>query len=194
MKTRMSTRTSIRQKSSRPGLVHRDGRGLGRGGALVAILLLALPGGCTSLREYFVDAPPEQVWSALVAVAREPDYEHPDPGRRWTVTDNNVWVDESHGRIEIERKLDRVMRVPAAAPQRERREWQFQITFYADDHPNALFISRRAGLPIEARLEAERYFDAVHAMLGTKTRRRGVATLGRENARVIGTDVYWDEH
>lgn len=161
--------------------------------ALAALLLLALPGGCTSLREYFVDAPPDQVWAALVAVAREPSYEHPDPGRRWTVTKNNVWVDERHRRIEIERRLDRVMQTPAADPQRERQNWQFQVTFNLTDKPNALFISRRAGLPIEARLEAERYFDEVHALLGTTTRRRGPATLGREDAEVIGTDVYWDE-
>ncbi|MHC4108770.1 MAG: hypothetical protein ACYSTY_11855, partial [Planctomycetota bacterium] len=88
------------------------------GGALAALGCLC---GCTSVKQSFPGHAPEQVWAAMVAVARTPDYEGPDPGETWTVVTNEVWLDEPEARIEIFRRLSRPVPRPGAEPQSQQR-------------------------------------------------------------------------
>ena len=69
-----------------------------------------------------------------------------------------MWVDESAHRIEIYRRLRRVIDQPASKARRENREWRFQVIFEPIDPPLATFTSRGLGVPSQAQHEGERYF------------------------------------
>lgn len=124
---------------------------------LLAVLTLS---GCTTVHQEFAGLPSDQVWTALVAVAESPNYDE------WTVTDNDVWVDEAARRIEIYRRLRRVIHQPAYKARRENREWRFQVIFEPTDPPLATFTSRGLGVPSQAQEEGEHYFQDVMDLLG----------------------------
>ena len=124
---------------------------------MVVLLAVSMLLGCTTVHQEFAGLPSDQVWTALVAVAESPDYDD------WTVTENEVWVDEAAQRIEIYRRLRRVIHQPAYKARRENREWRFQVIF---EPPLATFTSRGMGVPSHAQDEADRYFEDVLDMLG----------------------------
>ncbi|MCI0365319.1 MAG: hypothetical protein L0219_15730 [Phycisphaerales bacterium] len=131
--------------------------------------LLALPGCGTTVRQTFDGRDPDQVWTAMIAVARTPDYSAPDDyTQRWTVRENQVWVDQANQRIEIFRRLERMLHRPRSQPLHEEREWKLQATLEERDPPTVRFTSRQLGVPAHAWDEAERYFDEVWKVLGGK--------------------------
>ena len=119
---------------------------------MVVLPAISMLFGCTTVHQEFVGLPSDQVWTALVAVAQSPNYDD------WTLTDNDVWVDEAAQRIEIYRRLRRVIDQPASKARRENREWRFQVIFEPTDPPLATFTSRGLGVPSQAQHEGERYF------------------------------------
>ncbi len=127
---------------------------------MVVLLAISMLLGCTTVHQEFVGLPSDQVWTALVAVAQSPNYDD------WTLTDNDVWVDEAAQRIEIYRRLRRVIQQPAYKARRENREWRFQVIFEPTDPPLATFTSRGLGVPSHAQHEGERYFLDVLDLLG----------------------------
>ncbi len=127
---------------------------------MVVLLAVSMLCGCTTVHQEFAGLPSDQVWTALVAVAQSPSYDD------WTVTDNDVWVDEAARRIEIYRRLRRVIQQPAYKARRENREWRFQVIFEPTDPPLAMFTSRGLGVPSHAQHEGERYFQDVLDLLG----------------------------
>ncbi len=127
---------------------------------MVILLAVSMLLGCTTVQQEFVGLPSDQVWTALVAVAESPDYDD------WTVTDNDVWVDEAAQRSEIYRRMRRVIQQPAYKARRENREWRFQVIFEPTDPPQATFTSRGLGVPSHAQHEGERYFLDVLDLLG----------------------------
>ena len=129
-----------------------------RAGAALA-LVVAL-GGCTTMRQTYPDATARQVWSAMVAVARSPSYDD------WDVLNNETWVDEEHGRIEIYRQLRRVIYQPVSRPRTERREWRFEVVLEKPEPPTVAFVSRGLGVPSHAQAEANRFFVDVWTILG----------------------------
>src|SRR6185503_1538792 len=96
--------------------------------AVAALVALSGLSGCVSKSETFSGQTADQVWTALTAVAKTPDYRDPDPTERWTVRENNVWIDDESHRIEILRRLERDLHNPASRPRHEEREWKLQIT------------------------------------------------------------------
>ena len=88
-----------------------------------------------------------------------------DPTKRWFVKENRIAVFEAESRIEIYRRLDRILEAESVRPLREKRHWQFQILFDAADPPMATFISRGIGVPMQAHAEAVRYFADVEDLL-----------------------------
>lgn len=136
--------------------------------ACLAAAASACIGGCASQSETFTGKNPEQVWTALVAVAKTPDYRDPDPAKRWTVRENNVWVDDAEHRIEIQRKLERDLHNPASNPRHEDREWKIQVTMKPSDPPKAEFMVRNISVPAHEWDEAARYFNQVWEVLGGK--------------------------
>ena len=125
----------------------------------VAILATIALSGCTTVNHNFGSQPADQVWTAMVAVAQSPVY------KDWKVSRNDVWVDEDAKRIEIYRRLRRVLAEPASKARRENREWRFQILLESTNPPKAVFTSRGMGVPSHAQDEGERYFADVLELL-----------------------------
>ncbi len=129
---------------------------------VAAMLPVVLPlAGCATVRQSFPGSTADQVWTALVVVAERPQYDD------WTVPTNEVWVDEPNRRIEVYRRLQRVLYRPGAGPHRERRTWRFEIRLEPTDPPEAVFESRGWGVPAQAQIEGGRYFsDVVNLLSG----------------------------
>ena len=131
----------------------------------ICALSLVFATGCTSLRETYPGRSADQVWTAMKAVANEPNYSSGDSHKRWTVRENNVWVDEDNRRIEIFRRTTREIYQPMTNPQTQNREWRFSVTLEPVDPPEVKFVSRGFAVPAWAYEEADRYFDDLDAVL-----------------------------
>ena len=143
---------------------------------LLAVFMLL---GCTTVHQEFAGLPSDQVWTALVAVAQSPNYDD------WTVTDNDVWVDEAAQRIEIYRRLRRVIQQPAYKARRENREWRFQVIF---EPPLATFTSRGLGVPSHAQHEGERYFlDVLDLLSGMPPQDEASSTASSDTSDTSDT-------
>ena len=129
------------------------------------IISFVLLGGCSAQYHTFDGHSADDVWQAMLTVARTPDYKTGPPTERWTVRENQVWVDPEVNRIEIFRRLERVLYQPASNPQHEDRQWKFQVVLEERDPPKVMFFSREMGVPAHAWDEAERYFDEVRDVL-----------------------------
>ena len=138
----------------------------------IRFLLLALTvflAGCSVTKTHSFDGhDADSVWTAMLVVAKSPAYNTGDPADRWNVRENRVWADEEQNRIEIFRRLDRILYQPASKPRYEDREWRFQVALEQRDPPTVSFSSREVGLPSHAWEEADRFFDEVWDMLGGK--------------------------
>jgi hypothetical protein len=137
---------------------------------ILAITLgLLIPGiaGCSRpVVETFPGHDRDAVWSALVAVAQEPDYQGLPVEDRWIVKENEVWADESTGRIEIERRLERLLYAPAGSTWRQDRTWRLRVSLDEEaQQPQATL--RHHGWVVPAHLweEADFYFNEVWAIL-----------------------------
>ncbi len=128
---------------------------------VAAMLCLLAAAGCTSATQRFPGADAAQVWTAMVKVAEDPEY--PD----WKIASNDVWLDEAARRIEVYRRLHRVLFTPQHDPRGEQRTWRFEMRLKESDPPEVKFISRGLALPAHARLEADHYFTEVAAALAS---------------------------
>jgi hypothetical protein len=130
-------------------------------------LLIGFPlAGCASVTRAYPGEDPGQVWTALVAVARTPDYDDPDPNSRWTVRENEVREFRDEGRIEIYRRLARHLHRPDTITRPERRTWRIRVVLDAGEPPTARFTIRGWTIPARVIEEGERYFDDVRRLLG----------------------------
>lgn len=136
---------------------------------MLATVTLVTLGGCgLKITENFAGRNPDQVWTALVAVAETPDYDNPEFGR-WTVMENDVWANGDKRRIEIYREIRRSFYGPGD-PQgrREDQTWEIQITLADDEEDglHAVFKVRNWSIPAYVWNEADRYFADVREILG----------------------------
>lgn len=127
---------------------------------ILALLAVAMAAGCTSVKQTFPAASAEQLWTAMVTVAQNQEYPN------WKVASNDVWIDEADRRIEVYRRLHRVLFTPQHDPRAERRTWRFEVRLTRTDPPEAKFTSRGLALPAHARQEANLYFTEVTVALG----------------------------
>ena len=134
--------------------------------SLLYAAVLAALSGCVSVRETFTGHDPDQVWTAMKAVANAPDYAKGEPADRWTVRENSVWVDEAGNRIEIFRRLERQLYEPGTSPQHQERQWKLRVQLEQREPPTAKFTSRQWGVPAHTWDEASRYFAEVREILG----------------------------
>ena len=133
------------------------------------LIALWLPlAGCVTKSHTFQGHDADSVWTAMLAVASTPNYKIGPPAERWTVRENRVWSDQEQGRIEIFRRLERILYQPASRPRYEDRQWKFQVVMEGRDPPTVSFSSREMGIPSRAWDEADRFFNEVWDVLGGK--------------------------
>ncbi|MBI1303472.1 MAG: hypothetical protein GC172_06755 [Phycisphaera sp.] len=130
---------------------------------LFAAVALVAATGCTSRTQTFEGYSDDQVWSAMVAVSRAPEYDD------WKIADNDVFVDEAGRRIEVYRRLRRLYVSPYSEPRKEDEEWRLQMMLERDDSldaPTVEFTTRQVTVPAHVWREADRFFAQVRALLG----------------------------
>ena len=130
------------------------------------VALLVTTTGCTTRSATFEGYADEQVWSAMVATARTPEYDD------WKIQDNQVMVDEAGKRLEIYRYLKRLYVTPFSDPQKEQEEWRLQVVLSRDeslDAPMVEFTARQVSVPAHVWREADRFFAQVRTLLGPPT-------------------------
>jgi len=131
--------------------------------ALLATVALVASTGCTSRTQTFEGYSDDQVWSAMVAASRAPEYED------WKVADNEVFIDESGRRIEVQRRLRRLFVSPYSNPRKEDEEWRLQMLLVHDsslEAPTIEFTARQVTVPAHVWREADRFFAQVRTLLG----------------------------
>src|SRR5438552_3623315 len=156
---------------------------------IVGIAFLA---GCTTVRQSIPQRTNDEIWAAMLEVANNPDYNDSDLTKRWTVRENKVWADADEGRIEIYRRLERVLARPLSHALHEDREWRFEVTFNRAENPEdreVKFTSRGAGVPAHAKYEADRFFAQVWNDLGGKS-----AKMIAEEAAATQPSPVTDQH
>lgn len=130
---------------------------------IIAAGLLTMPlTGCMSRQMTYPHHTPNQVWTAMQAVANSPQYAD------WHVTTNEVWVDQQNSRIEVYREVRRTLYRPKAKPQNQRRTWRLQCVLLQQDPPTVRVVSRGMNLPGNAMDEADRYLIDVRRILQTE--------------------------
>ena len=138
-------------------------RSAGIASAVFSATMLLTSLGCTTRSQVFDGYGDDQLWTAMVATARSPEYDD------WKVSDNQVFVDDASRRIEIYRVLKRTYVTPWSDPRREDLEWRFQVVLSrdsADDAPLVDFTARQIAVPAHVWSEADRYFAQMRSYLG----------------------------
>ena len=120
---------------------------------LAACLLLCLLGCNQGTYSTFEGYSPDQVWTAMTAVAEAPDYDD------WTMSTNDVWIDPDANRIEIFRRLKRHLHRPGSKPIFQSREFRMRVTLDAQDPPVVWFKNRGLQVPAHVWEERDRYMD-----------------------------------
>ena len=130
-----------------------------RGRAFFLLGILAALAGCTTQSSVFKDRSPEQVWTALIAVAEDPQYD------KWVVVDNNVWIDLVYDRLEVQRTLKRDLHRTGSSPQRETQELEFQIVLERTQPPAVTVTVRNAIIRGKALMAIDHFFNEVRDLL-----------------------------
>ena len=132
---------------------------------LLFAAMFAVVTGCTVYERKYPGRTADQVWSAMVAVANEPNYESEKWGK-WHVTKNEVWVDEENARIEMFRELRRVVyKAGMVKPDDQDRTYRITVNLRDSEIPRVRFETRAWEIPADAFAESQRYFDDVGELL-----------------------------
>ena len=132
----------------------------------IAIVWFCCLQACSSPTRTWVGHSPDEVWTAMIAVAQAPEYHSDNPRKRWHVFENDVVVDSDFGAIRIHRVLRRSMKLPMQPVQRDDREMIFEISLKNQLPPITEFNELSAQLvPVRTLDEAERYFNQVDELL-----------------------------
>lgn len=132
----------------------------------LCILICVLATGCSIPTKQWSGVKREHVWTAMVAVAKAPDYSSSDPRKRWVVVENNVDVNAILNRIVIRRKLARSLQLPRQKEQSDTRDWLFVIKLLPEQIPTVTFdVPETQLVPVRTVDEADRYFSQVDKML-----------------------------
>jgi hypothetical protein len=124
-----------------------------------AVLVAILLAGCTTVKQEFHGHDPGHVWTAMQAVAQNPEY------RDWHVVENHVHVDPAEARIHIYRILERSYVKPGSRPWDEEVDWRFHVVMEDVDPPTARFHTRGLVIPTRAQNEGRRFFAEVRRLL-----------------------------
>ena len=129
------------------------------------LLAATLALGACGVEADFSEHQTYQVWRALQAAAEHPDYDHQDYTKRWTVMENIVHVDEADRRIDIERRLERVLRRPRTQSLHQNETWHFQVHLLPGPENRVRFKNMAPAVPTHSQFEGERYFAEVRRLL-----------------------------
>jgi hypothetical protein len=144
-----------------------------RGRSFILLGVLVLMAGCTTKSAVFEGRSPEQVWTAMVAIAEEPRYD------KWVVTENNVWVDSIYDRVEIDRTLKRDHHSSGSSAVRESQKLEMQLVLERTDPPAVTVTIRNAIIRGKGIMAIDHFFLELRELLGLPSAdARATATMG----------------
>ena len=134
---------------------------------IVCILTTVTLSSCSApMQQTFPEIDRSHLWTAMVATAMAPQYESDNFRKRWIVAENEVELHPKQGQIDVKRIIHRSLQLPRQRPQRDRRDILFSVYLLPTTPSTIEFVSHNSKfLPIRSLNEAQRYFDAVEAML-----------------------------
>ena len=134
---------------------------------IVCILTTVILSGCSApMQQTFPEIDRSHLWTAMVATAMAPQYESDNFRERWIVAENEVELHPKQGQIDVKRIIHRSLQLPRQRPQRDRRDILFSVYLLPTTPPTIEFVSHNSKfLPVRSLNEAQRYFDAVEALL-----------------------------
>ncbi|MCA9296469.1 MAG: hypothetical protein KC983_08125 [Phycisphaerales bacterium] len=136
---------------------------------MLLLVVMVLLGGCkSSVTREFDGHQAADVWTAMTAVAEQPDYQSGPYDQRWTVVRNDVFIDDANRRIEIDRELKRILQRPRTREERQDDHWTIRVTMVREDPPTVTFLDRGWHLPTDSQYEAERFFAEMREVLGPR--------------------------
>ena len=125
----------------------------------LVMLVLSILSACGTKEREFPGHSRDQVWKAMVQAAEDPRYAD------WVVTENQVWRDDIHNRIEILREVRRDVMIAGHEPRREQNEWKFTAALTDTDPPAVEFSTTTITVPAHFWLQARHYLDEVDMRL-----------------------------
>jgi len=129
---------------------------------IACIAFIATSTGCTTRSQVFEGYSNDQLWTAMVATAKAPQYED------WKIVENDVAANDSTRRIEVYRLIKRTVVTPYAPARPEEAEWRFEIVLALDEdlqQPMVDFTARQVTVPAHVWKEADAYFAQMRTRL-----------------------------
>lgn len=131
--------------------------------SILAGLVVVLTTGCTTQSAAFPGRSPEQVWTALVTVSEEPQYDN------WVLIENNVWVDSNYDRVEIYRRLRREVHRIESPTIREDELLELQFVLERTEPPVVTGVVRNPMVRGKGLLALEHIFGEMRKVLNPVT-------------------------
>lgn len=133
---------------------------MNRRACLPLLIGLALSAsGCTTKSAVFPDRTPQQVWTALVTVCQQPEYE------KWILIENNVWVDANFDRVEVQRRLIRDFHRHGSTTIREDETYEMQFILEHSEPPVVTGTVRNPMIRAKGLMALEHVFDEMRDLL-----------------------------
>ena len=129
------------------------------------IILICL-GGCSTPERTWAGHSRDVVWTAMLAVAQSPEYDHQNAKQRWQVLENDVNQDSNAGIIKVRRTIRRAIRLPRQEVQRDFREIIFQVVLLPKEPPVTVFEALSFQyVPVRSVEESTRFFNQMDELL-----------------------------
>jgi hypothetical protein len=125
--------------------------------------LAVLVSGCATKSAIFPDRTPEQVWTALVTVCEQPEYE------KWVLVENNVWVDANFDRVEVQRRLKRDFHRHGSPTIREDETYEMQFVLERTEPPVVTGTIRNSVVRTKGLSALDHIFDEMHDVLSPES-------------------------
>ena len=129
------------------------------------IILICLVGCSTPERSWAAHSR-DVVWTAMLAVAQSPEYDHQNAIQRWHVLENDVNQDSNAGIIKVRRTIRRAIRLPRQEVQRDFREIIFQVVLLPKEPQVTVFEALSFQyVPVRSVEESTRFFNQMEELL-----------------------------
>ena len=131
----------------------------------LAIILLS---SCSASSKTWKGYSSDEIWTAMIAVAKSPDYSADNPRNRWHVLENVVQINTEDSEIKIHRILRRSIKLAMQSVQVDNREMILKISLENNEFPEVKFEELSSQIiPARALNESHLFFNQLDELLGS---------------------------
>tara|TARA_Y100001970_G_C14002088_1_gene733922 strand:+ start:306 stop:806 length:501 start_codon:yes stop_codon:yes gene_type:complete len=118
------------------------------------------------MQDFYASHSFDEVFDGVVEVVNDPEYTHRDSDKRWLISSNHVSIDEENSRVEVLRRLERVLRRKGAKDLYELREYHFIVEVIEGNPVSVVYKELGPSIPVKVQREADRFFRQLRKYLG----------------------------